>query len=227
MRKNIVLFTMALFFLGLNIHAQETYNSSGKKGEAKYAKNRTKKGFDPNRLILGGGFDAGGTSNIIRLGLSPAVGYRITNRFSAGVQLGYLYLWERDGQVAMDGITSQVIEKNVNYHIISPSVWTRFIVIENLFLTAAYEHNFFTYKKAITTNQGVGFKRDWDSGPSLLLGLGFRQPISENASFIMMGYYDVLQNIKANLRVDPQEREYSISPYAGTLGFKIGVNLGF
>lgn len=212
--------------MSFNLNAQEIYNSSGKKGEAKYAKNQTVKGFDPSRLIFGGGFTAGAATGIFNIGVSPIVGYRITDRFSAGVQLGYQYQWVKDGQVVMDGITSQILYKNLNYNRFSGGVWTRFIVWQNIFLSAEYEHNLFNVKEYFTTQNGIGSRRTWDNGPSLLLGGGLRQPVTDNTSIVMILFYDVLQNIPSNQRGIPGY-QYSISPYEGSLGFKIGINVGF
>lgn len=228
MNKVKIFFILGILFGGFHSNAQVIYNSSGKPGEAKYAKNKTIKGFDPNKLIFGGGFTAGAATGIFNIGITPIVGYRITDRFSAGVSLGYQYQWVKDGQQIMDNLTGQYVIKNFNYHRISTGIWSRFIVWNNIFLAAEYEHNFFTYKDYFYTQTGVGVRRKWDNAPSLLLGGGIRQPITDNASFVIQVFYDALQNIPANQRTDPYSNtQYSISPYANTLGFKVGINIGF
>lgn len=226
MNKIKIFFILGMLFWGFHSNAQETYNSSGKSGEPKYAKNKSKKGFDRNKLILGGGLSAGASTGIFIIGVSPIVGYKITDRFAAGVSVGYQYQWVKDGQQVMDGITARVLYKNINYNRISPGAWARFIVWNNLFLAAEYEHNIFNLKEYITTQNGIGSRRIWDNGPSLLLGAGLRQPITDNASFVMIVFYDVLQNIESNQRGYPGN-QYSISPYANTPGFKVGINIGF
>lgn len=226
MNKVKIFFILGILLMGFHSNAQEVYNSSGKPGEGKYANNKTVKGFDPNKLIFGGGFSAGAATGIFSIGVSPIIGYRITDRFAAGISLGYQYQWIKDGQQVMDGITSQILYKNLNYSRISTGVWTRFIVWNNIFLSAEYEHNIFNVKEYFTTQNGIGSRRIWDNGPSLLLGVGLRQPITDNASFVMMVFYDVLQNIESNQRGVPGYR-YSISPYSNTPGFKVGINIGF
>jgi hypothetical protein len=224
--KKITLLMLSCL-LAVGVRAQVIYNSSGKQGEAKYARNKPKKGFDPNRLIFGGGVSAGMGDGMLALGVSPIAGYRFSDRLSAGLRLGYQYYWIKDGQELWYGTTGQTVLKNLNYHIISPGVWGRFIVWKSIFLMGEYEHNFFTSKEFFTTQTGVGSKRVFDNAPSLLLGAGIRQPVSDNASFVLMAFYDVLQNIPANQRTDAYGNTYSISPYAGQIGFRIGFNLGF
>lgn len=226
--KRIALFLVCSLLVS-SIHAQVIYNSSGKKGEAEYKKNAEKKGFDTHKLIFGGGLQAGFGNGTLILGLSPIVGYRVSDRFSAGLRLGYQYNWIQNGQYYMNGITGAIDGKNVNYHIVSPGVWARFIVWNNLFLYSEYEFNEFTYKAYKTSFAQPGFTSEqaWDHANSLLAGIGLRQPVSENASFVFIVFYDVLQNIPSNMRTDPSGNTYSISPYAGRVDFRIGFNVGF
>lgn len=211
------------------LHAQVIYNSTGKKGGAKYQKNAEKKGFDPHKLIFGGGFGAGFGNGTLILGISPVVGYRISDRFSAGLRLGYQYNWIKDGQLFLNGITSAVEAKNINYHVIAPGVWGRFMVWNNIFVHAEYEYNVFTYKEYNLSFQQPGYttRRAWDHANCLLVGVGLRQPVSDNASFVFEVFYDALQNIPSNLRTDVNGNQYSISPYAGRVDFRIGFNVGF
>ncbi|HET8574128.1 MAG TPA: hypothetical protein VFL76_09675 [Edaphocola sp.] len=227
--KKIILSLLMVCFLATTLHAQVIYNSSGKKGEAQYKQNAQKEGFDPHKLIFGGGFGFGFGSGSLTLSISPVAGYRFTDRFSAGLRLGYQYNWIKDGQYVINGMSGMVEAKNFNYHIIGPGVWTRFIVWNNIFLHAAYEYNIFTYKSYNTTYTmpGTSSYRAWDHANSLLLGIGLRQPVSDNASFVLMVGYDVLQNISSNMRTDVYGQKYSISPYAGTLDVRIGFNIGF
>ena len=226
--KKIVLALMVCFLAG-TVNAQVIYNSSGKKGEAQYQRNAEKKGFDPHKLIFGGGFSFGFGSGSLLLSVSPIAGYRFTDRFSAGLRMGYQYNWTKDWPFTYNGITGYGVIKNLNYHIISPGVWGRFIVWDNIFIQAEYEYNIFTYKNYISSPKEPGYisSRAWDHANSLLLGIGLRQPVSDNSSFVLIASYDVLQNISSNMRTDVYGQEYSISPYAGTLDVRIGFNIGF
>lgn len=226
--KKIALFLFCILVFG-TVQAQVIYNSSGKKGEAKYKENAQKKGFDAHRLIFGGGFGAGfGNGNLV-LSVSPIAGYRFSERLSAGLRLGYQYNWIKDGQYYYNGATGYYNAENINYHVIAPGVWGRFIVWNNIFVHAEYEYNVFTYKEytTILTEPWYSTSRAWDHANCLLLGVGLRQPITNNASFVFEVFYDVLQNIPANQRTDVYGNTYSISPYAGRVDFRIGFNVGF
>lgn len=227
MKKTILIIVCSLFFASL--HAQVIYNSSGKKGKPEYKENAQKKGFDSHKLIFGGGLGFGFGYGVLALSVSPIVGYRISDRFSAGFRLGYQYNWIKNGQSYINGVSAAIDYPNLNYHIIAPGLWTRFIVWNNIFLHAEYEPNIFTYKKYETSYLSPGYttKRVWDHANCLLLGLGLRQPISDNASLVILVSYDVLQNIPSNMRIDGGGNEYSISPYANRVDFRIGFNIGF
>lgn len=227
MKKILAIIVCCLFVSTVN--AQVIYNSSGKKGEATYQKNAQKKGFDPHRLIFGGGFGGGFGDGTLVLGISPVVGYRLSDRFSAGLRIGYQFNWIKDGQLFLNGISGAVEERNINYHVIAPGVWGRFMVWNNIFLHTEYEYNVFTYKEFTMSASEPGYatRRAWDHANCLLVGLGLRQPVSDNASFVLEVYYDALQNIPSNLRTDLNGNQYSISPYAGRVDFRIGFNIGF
>jgi hypothetical protein len=197
--KRITLIVCLLFSLCLQAGAQEIYNSSG----ARNARPKPQKegGFDPQRLIFGGGLWVT-FGQVTSIYVAPVVGYRFSDRFAAGTGLTYEY-W-RD----------KVYEQD--YNLLAPSIWTRFLVFQNLFLQAEYQQSFMSFSWMGFDPNGSGNVvrlKDKFSVPSLLLGGGYRQPITENSSMYMMAMYDVIQ--------DP------MSPYRGIVDFRIGFNVGF
>src|SRR5688572_5075953 len=80
--------------LAASASAQEVYNSSGERRVAP-KKKEAKKGFDPQRLIYGGGLGLS-FGTITAVGVAPVLGYRITDNFAAGIGLGYQYLRVKD-----------------------------------------------------------------------------------------------------------------------------------
>jgi hypothetical protein len=210
MRKLLILLMLCI---GLGASAQEVYTSSGKPANAKKREEK-KKGFDPSRLIVGGGIGLG-FGDITSISVSPIVGYRITDKFAAGVGFGYQYLKVKD-YYEVPELDSPWASHFYDYKssIVSASVWARYIVWKNLFAQVAYEHNFMSYQDyRYNQNYDIeGFKVRYDA-PSLLVGAGFRQPISDNASVYFTVMYDVLQNEK--------------SPYYGRIFPNIGFNIGF
>jgi len=227
--KRIIL--TALCCLGLlQSQAQEIYNSSGKAGKARYKDNQTQKGFDPHRLIFGGGLGLafGSVTNVY---IAPSVGYRITDRFAAGVSLGYNYYKEKDAFSTYNQNTSQQKYMDFTQSIYTGSVWGRYILIPNIMLQAEFEVNNITnydFTQTVFDKDGwATYPKNRLTIPSLLLGGGYRQPIGKTSSFFVLAMYDVLQDIPANTRKDVNGSSYSISPYANRIDLRFGFALGF
>ena len=224
-----------LLTLAYTVPAQELYNSSGREVKAvqKQKKAPEKKGFDARRLIFGGGLGLsfGSATNI---SIAPSVGYRITDNFAAGIALGYNYLRIKDYGTVRNLHTNQARTIHLTQSIYTGGVWARYNIIPNIFVHTQFELNNFVFRDYFGTN---GYQYD-DEGwpifpkrqiaiPSLLLGLGYRQPIEGLGSFFIMASYDVLQNIPSNTRMDNNGQKYSLSPYANTIDFRAGFFVGF
>lgn len=206
--KKICMMIALCLMAGAGANAQEVYNSSG--ARTTVPKKPTKpKGFDPQRLIFGGGLGLS-FGDVTSIGVAPIIGYRITENFAGGVGLGYQYLRVKDY------IYIQGTNYDYKTNLISPSVWLRHIVFSNFFAHAEYEHNFMTFTDYRFDPNGSGniesYKLKYNS-PALLLGAGFRQPVTENSSFIVLALYDVIQD--------------KYSPYYNRLDFRFGFNVGF
>jgi hypothetical protein len=201
--------------VGLGASAQEVYTSSGRPANAKKKEER-KKGFDVSRLVVGGGLGIG-IGSVTTLGISPIIGYRITDKFAAGVGFGYQYLKAKDYFQYQDLDSPFAIHTyDLKASTITTSVWARYLILTNLFAHVEYEHNFSSYNDVGFATNGSGQlenrKIKYDV-PALLVGVGFRQPISENSSLFIMGMYDVLQR--------------EMSPYRGGIFPRIGFTIGF
>ncbi len=188
--KNIVL--VLLLGLGMaSASAQEVYNSSGKPGYQKNTKKKKKKGYDPDKLILGGGITFNFGDGFIAAGASPIVGYRITDRFSAGVGVGYLYSQFRDPANNNKLFTYRE-------HIVYPSLWTRFFVYKNFFVSAIGEYDFIFQRvpgyDPYSPNPGTltTLKENF-TNTCLFVGGGYKFPMGGRASFLLDVQYDVLQ----------------------------------
>lgn len=205
--------------------AQERYNSSGNRRVYKSTAHRG--GFDPNRLIYGGGLGLS-FGTVTNLGLSPVLGYRFTNWFSAGISLGYQYMRISDQVSVLNYNTGYYESKPFVSNIYSGSVWAREVVYGDFFLQEEFEHNILSYRNYTSDQSGIHHNNVNYGVPCLLLGAGYRMRMSDNISMIYYIFYDALQNIDHNTMVDSYTGEkYSISPYAGSLNFRIGINVGF
>lgn len=213
MKKLLIIILLQAFTF--SIFAQDVYTSSGRSANAK--KKQEKKGFDPSRLIIGGGLGLA-FGNVTNISVSPIVGYRLTERLAAGVGLGYQYVRIKDYWVITDLQTAQDRFYPYKASIYSASVWTRFVVWNNLFLHAEYEHNFMSFKEYdydynVSYPYPIVDKNVNYNAPSVLLGAGYRAPVSPRASFTVMALYDVLQD--------------KYSPYQNSIFFRFGFNVGF
>lgn len=174
--------------------------------QAQYYKTDTarKKEFDGSRLILGGslGLAFGDYTNI---NISPLVGYRISDLFAAGVAINAQYGSERFRDYY--GETSQ---RN-QYSIFGGGVWGRVYPFDFLFIHVQPELNYVSLKTTLYDPKST--YTDHYGVPSLLIGGGYTQPISDRAAFSVMALYDVLQDDR--------------SPYQNGLILRIGASLGF
>lgn len=227
-----ILLAMVLCFGIAAVQAQEVYNSTGKSGKAHYRENAKKTGFDVNKLVIGGGVGGGFGSGILSFQIAPIIGYRITDRFAAGVGLSYQYVRLKNYRVLQDYTTGEVFYKSPNASIIAPSVWARYFVFDRLFVSAIGEYSF-TNQTDFAWAQSGGMnieKVKLHYGiPCLLLGVGYAQPITNNASFVLMASYDVLQSSTIRDVNDSRGNgPYEVkSPYYGTIDFRVGFNIGF
>lgn len=187
--KNIVL--VLFLFTGFTYaSAQDVYTSSGKPGYHKQTKKK-KKGYDPDKLIIGGSLNGGFGNGYVNAGISPIVGYRISDHFSAGVGLGYQFYQQ-----------PRYVDPNNMYHalyeydnIIFPSIWGRYFFYRNFFTDVTLEYDFINVKQPgydpvsgnlVTQKLNV-------TNTCLLVGLGLKQPLGGRVFGYFELIYDVLQ----------------------------------
>lgn len=219
MKKLLFLLLMATT---VTASAQQVYTSSGKPVNAKKNTQRNKgpKGFDISRLVFGGGLGLGFGSQTTSFSISPIVGYRILDKLAAGIGLGYQYYRQKDFFQLTD-LNGYISYYDLKSSITSPSVWVRYTPFEKVLLHAEYEHNFMSFQNYRFASNGSGniegYKERF-SVPALLIGVGYRQPITDNASIFIIGMYDLYNQIDPN-------RMYS--PYGNTIFPRIGFSVGF
>jgi hypothetical protein len=213
-----ILIAVAFCFSVSTISAQEVYSSSGKPlTQVKKDRERKAKphGFEPNRIVFGGGFGLG-IGAVTNISVSPIIGYRFTDKFTAGIGLGYQYIRAKEGAVVYDPSTAEQIYKPVTATCYFPSVWARYTIWRNIFAHAEYQHNFLTikdYYNDFSNNSAIVKRTSTVNEPTLWLGAGIKQPISERVSFVIIGLYDVIPD-KYNL-------------YNGPIDIRFGINAGF
>jgi len=149
-----------------------------------------------NRLFTGGNLGLQfGTETMIDV--SPIIGYKFTKRFAAGIGIVYQYY------------SSKIYNTVFKTSIYGGSIFTRFYIIDNVFLHAEYE--------ALSLETAVfdpypsvhHQKRFWIGNP--LAGGGYRQMIGDMSSFNIMILYNFNETI--------------YTPYSNPI-IRVGVNLG-
>jgi hypothetical protein len=204
-------FILVLLLSTWALHAQDVYTSSGRPQRRAASSRDEKKGFDPDRLVFGGGLSAT-FGDVTNVGISPVIGYRITDKFSAGIGIGYQYT--RYKNFLVNPSTYQY--ENLKINIFTPSVWARYLVFDNFFVHGEYEQNFVSYNDYRNSTSTPGAVEGYTahlSVPAAPVGVGYRQPITDRSSLLMMALYDVLQN--------------DYSPYGKQVFFRFGFNVGF
>ncbi|MBW6499192.1 MAG: hypothetical protein K0B09_12435 [Bacteroidales bacterium] len=132
------------------------------------------------RFFLGGflGLQLGTQTAI---NVSPLLGYRFSNRLSAGV--GGTYQYYNDRFFGQSNTT----------HLYGFSLFSRFRVIPRAFIHAEYER--LSLRSRV---EGPGFEqgpRSWEE--NIFLGGGYRQPLSDRVSLNIMLLYNFNENSQA------------------------------
>ena len=202
MRKIVFIFLLCLSASA--VMAQEVYNSSGKTNYKK----KKEKGYDPDKLVLGGGMNLSFGNGYANVGVSPIVGYRFGKHFYAGVGLGYQYYKFPDYIDPFNNVYFSYM------NIIYPNVWSRYVVYRNIFVSSAIEYDIISLKRPLDRYGNLKQTTYKVDNRCLLIGVGFRQPLGGRVSFYGELFYDVLQG------------EYSPYP-KGSPGLRFGVAAGF
>ena len=141
------------------------------------------------RLSPGGNFSLQ-FGTITYIDISPSVGYRFTDRFTAGPGFTYRYLKYR----GYEGSS-----------IYGPRFFARHILAKQFFVQAEYES---LNVEFLTNDPREPFVREWV--PGLFIGGGVYQPIGERAGFMIAALY--------NLSYDSLRSPYN-SPWVFNVGF--------
>lgn len=152
-------------------------------------KKRTWK-FDKNRLFVGGGLGGGSLQGGYIFSITPSIGYMFTDRFHAGINLGYFYSKFKEPYDITGNSYYQ--EKN---RVVSTAVFARFFPIDVVFLQVNPELNFGKLK---TEQNFVGSPISRDeinyNIPAFLVGGGYAQRLGGNSYMMISVMYDLVQN---------------------------------
>ena len=176
MKKYTLLF-FTFISLSLNMNGQQNFQ------------------FDPNKLIYGGDIGVGISKNFWNIGLSPQIGYRLSNNFHAGAGFGYRYAKSnRDYYNYSEKIKFRYTENTLSFNL-----FAHYYPWQNLIFSVKPEIMRTWYKETIGNEEFAVDK----FVPAVVIGGGvYMKP------FIVQLNYELIQN--------------DYSPYSDTVFFSIG-----
>ena len=151
-----------------------------------------------DKVYFGGGGGFSSSTNQTNINVFPQVGYKITERYSAGIGITYQYV----------RIKQPISASLSNF---GWSVFNRFNVTNQFFAYAEFERLRFEYFTSFTPEITENASYN-----SLLIGGGYSEQLAGRASFNIMALYNVLYD-----ESDPA-RPYN-SPWVLRAGVGIGI----
>lgn len=169
----LLLFFIVTMHAGLAQNDSLPDNSKSKKSLKKDKKEKPESSFSWDRFFWGGNVGAW-IGNPTFVDLSPLVGYKITEKFSAGVGVIYNYY--------------SYTYSNYKYstNLIGSRLYGRYFIFENVFAQAGWDHINRDNPYAFNPNERV-----WVD--NVLVGGGVRYPISDNFYCIAAGMFNLNQ----------------------------------
>lgn len=129
---------------------------------------------DWKKLYFGGNVGAYFGTDITIVELSPLVGYKLTDEFSAGVGITYMYMKDYFGPANIYG----------------GRIFGRYNLFENVFAYAEYEALDIPFQPLYAVN-----KEYRKTIYSPMVGGGYSQSMGENAHFVIMGLWNLNQTL--------------------------------
>ncbi len=154
--KSILLFSLFSFVILFTVLAQYREPSSG--------------GGITEKFYFGGGGGFSASANYLNISVSPLVGYKVTERFSAGIQATYQF--------------AKLFDARANNYGGGP--FLRFNITQKFFTYAQYEYMNFG-ELVIPPDNGRRF-----DFRSMFVGLGYTEPIGKNVAFNVTALYNLL-----------------------------------
>ncbi|MEP0986586.1 hypothetical protein [Ekhidna sp.] len=151
-----------------------------------------------DKIYYGGGGGFSTSANQTNISIFPQIGYKITDRYSAGIGIIYQYV----------KIKRPVDASLSNF---GWSVFNRFNVTDQFFGYAEFERLTFEYFTSFSPE-----RTEKSAFNSLLVGAGYSEQISDRASFNVMALYNVLYDESET------PRPYN-SPWVLRAGLGIGI----
>jgi hypothetical protein len=146
------------------------------------------------KLVFGGGAGAAFSTGGSFLEISPLVGYRITNKWQAGIGGTYIRAWGTRNYYDPNTGTL-VYSQNYATSLYGGRLYSEYDILKQVFLHGEYEAlnlEYYDYYKGEYT-------RTWIGNP--LVGAGFRSSLGGRASFNILALYNL--NYAQNQDISP------------------------
>lgn len=170
---------------------------------------RIRNGFEKQRLFTGGSANLGFSSGTTMIGLTPQLGYSVTDWMDAGITVNFNYVSQRD-------YYSTEKLRQTTY---GPGAFIRLFPVKFLFATAQYEYNFITQNYIPAGSSGSPSQKTTFNSNSLLIGGGYAggREKGNNTYYFLSVAWDIMGDKN--------------SPYVDNLGrsnpvIRAGYNIG-
>jgi hypothetical protein len=196
MTKNALLWITTVILISL--FSQKTATAQ--------SKNQREKESFADKLVYGGSFGLQ-FGSLTLVDISPVIGYRITEKLEAG--LGFTYKYYKYKDYFYDVNTGMRYDLKSN--ILGGSVYSRYHILENVFAHVEFEQLSYRYTDYFYAGSTLGTEKLTASISSFFVGGGYRQRISQNSYFYIMGLWNLSED--------------ALSPYNNPV-LRMGVILG-
>ena len=169
--------TFLLFFVIFVSFAQvpDTTQVAGAQVENEVQHEQPKPKLDKSKMYYGGYMTMNFSSNYTVIGAQPMVGYKLTPKFSVGLQA--TYEWINDKRYSND-------QNGSNY---GASIFSRYRVTQRLYAHAEFQ--LMSYKWFYSNGSD-----ERKLAPMLYLGGGYSQPITKNTWLTAQVLFDVINS---------------------------------
>ena len=195
MKKAILLLLLPLYF-----HANAQQENENEK-----IHNR----FEKQRLFTGGSANLGFSSGTTMIGVTPQLGYSVTDWMDAGITVNFNYISQRDYYTTEKW-------RQTTY---GPGAFVRLFPVKFLFASAQYEYNFINLKHILPGSSGIPSQKTSYNANSLLVGGGYAggREKGNNTYYFLSIAWDIMGD--------------KYSPYVDNLGrsnpiIRAGYNIG-
>lgn len=192
----------AILFLLIPLYVQVNAQQTDQPPKEKSSK------FQKERLFTGGSANIGFATGSTMLGVTPQLGYSVTNWLDAGITFNLNYLSQKD-------YTGYKIRQTTY----GPGAFVRLFPVNFLFATAQYEYNSMHLKEIPNVNGTPATKYSLDAN-SLLVGAGYAGGRERGGNSYY--YFSIMWDISGDPNSPYKDQYGRLSPVIRA-GYNIGL----